>query len=104
MRAGIAHHNVDAAERFHGILNEAGDVSRGADVRNESMRLDRLELCERGIEFRPLAAADRDAAAFIAEPARDREPDAAGAAGNEGHLSGKSEIHDSTEYVTVIAA
>src|SRR6187455_1324743 len=104
MGAGIAHNNVDPVEGFHGFRNESRDIVRNADVCEEPLCVDRLQLRERAIKLASIAPADRDAAAFVAEPPRNGEPDAAGAAGDQCCFSGDSKIHGSTKYVAMIAA
>src|ERR1041385_333389 len=93
MRAGIAHHDIDAAERLDGIVDQRGDVGRLADVGNKALRLGGFERRDRLVELLALAPANRDAAAFRRETLRDGETDAAGAAGDQRDLTGESEIH-----------
>jgi hypothetical protein len=93
MRAGIAHHDIDAAERRDGVLDQRGDVGRLADIGNEASRVGGFQRRHCVVELAALAAADRDAAAFLGETLRDREADAAGAAGDQRNFAGESEIH-----------
>ena len=93
MRAGIAHHDVDAAEALDDILDQGRDVGRLAEIGHEAFGLAGAHLRQRGVEPLALAAADRDPAALLAEPARDRETDPAGAAGDQRGLAGKAEVH-----------
>jgi hypothetical protein len=93
MRAGIAHHDIDAAEALDDIPDQRRDVGRLAEIGHEDAALAGAQLRERGIEPLALAAADRDPAALLAEPARDRETDPAGAAGDQRGLAGKAEVH-----------
>ena len=93
VRAGIAHHDVDAAERLDGVVDQRGDVGRLADVGDEAFRLGGLQRRDRLVELAALAPADRDAAAFLGETLRDGEADAAGAAGDQRDFAGESEIH-----------
>ncbi len=106
VRAGIAHHDVDAAEGVDGILDQSRNISRLADIGDETFGLCRFEFCDRGIELGALASANRDPATLRAETLRNGEADPARAARDQRRLAGESEIHagNSAENIAVIAA
>ena len=93
MGAGIAHHDIDAAESRDDVADQGGDVVRLADIGHESLRLAEIQRRKRGVELAAFAAANRDVAAFLAQALRDGKADPAGAAGDQRRLAGKSELH-----------
>ena len=91
MGAGIAHHDVDAAERLDDIVGERGDVSGRTEIGGEG-----LGGCERArgaVELGAVAAADGDPAAFGGEFPCNGKADAARAAGDQRDFIFQSEIH-----------
>ena len=63
------------------------------DVGDDGYRLDAAlpEFGDRGVRLRLIASDDRDIGAGFGQPARHAEPDAAIAAGDDGHLAGEIE-------------
>ena len=51
MRAGIAHHDIDAAEAFDGVVDQRGDIGRLADIGDEALRLGRFQRRDRRVEL-----------------------------------------------------
>ena len=80
--------NSFADARDHG-----GDRRLVGDVGGDRDRLDaaRPELGGRGVRLRFVAPDHRDVGAGFRQPARHAEPDAAIAAGDDGHLAGEIE-------------
>ena len=94
-RAGIGEQQVDAAEFLRGALDPGfqrravGDVDRAAGSANAA----RLQFANGGCNLIRVARAHRDIGAFAGERRRNRPPDAARAAKDDGVLSFETEIH-----------
>ncbi|MHC2565981.1 hypothetical protein ACVIVD_008016 [Bradyrhizobium liaoningense] len=94
-RAGIGEQQVDAAELLCSILDPGlqrravGDVDRAAGGLDAA----RLQLCDSGRNLIGVARAHRDIGAFTGQRRRNRPPDAARAAEDDGVLAFETEIH-----------
>jgi hypothetical protein len=89
--AGIVAKDVDAAEAPHRIFDEAGDRGRLREVGAAPADLDaelRLDAGARLLDRLRLAeAVQHHVGALLGQRPCDREADAAGGAGNEGHFA-----------------
>ena len=91
--AGVVDEDVDAAEFAVDALDHGGDGGLVGDIGGHGDRLGAalFELGDRGERFGLVASDDRDRGAGFRQSAGHAEPDAAIAAGDDGHLAAEIE-------------
>jgi hypothetical protein len=92
---GVVHQHIETAEGIHGPGNRLLATLGGEQIRRDGLGLDALfrDGGARGLERRPIAAADGDIGTFAGKSQRDGEADTAIATRYQDGFIFQSEIH-----------